>query len=67
MREYWTGQRETISLNVEPESFSVGNDGRICVKVHSVVRDLEGNIIHDGTVEHLYTFENGLVKKMEIR
>ena len=67
VREYWTRQWETLDPHVEPIDFRVENDGRVCVTVHAVVRDLDGNIIHDGTVEHLYSFENGLVKRMDIR
>ncbi len=67
VREFWTRQWETVYPRVEPESFKTETDGRINVTVHAVVRDLEGNIVHDGTVEHLYSFENGLVKSMEIR
>ena len=42
-------------------------DGRIAVHVHQVVRDLEGNIISDGMVDHVYRIEDGLIKSMEIR
>ena len=67
VREYWARQWETLDPNVEPVDFTPENDGRICVTVHSVVRDSEGDVIFDGAVEHLYTFENGLVRRMEIR
>jgi len=67
VREYWTQQWKTINPRVEPESFETETDGRINVKVKSVVRDLDGNVIHDGAVEHLYSFENNSVKRMEIR
>jgi hypothetical protein len=31
------------------------------------VRDLEGNVVVDGMVEHVYLIEDGLIKSMEIR
>ena len=67
VREYWTRQWEAINSRVEPMNFGVENDGRICVTVHAIVRDLAENIVHDSAVEHLYSFENNLVKRMEIR
>jgi len=41
--------------------------GRIAVHVHQVVRDLGGNVISEGMVEHVYLIEDGLIKSMEIR
>jgi len=41
--------------------------GRIAVHVHQVVRDLGGNVISEGMVEHVYLIEDGLIQSMEIR
>ena len=65
IRAYWTRQWKAIDPHVEPISFSTGVDGRTIVKVHQVVRDLEGKVVADGIVEHVYTFEDGFVIKME--
>ena len=35
--------------------------------VHQVVRELAGTVLKDATVEHVYTFEDGLIKAREIR
>jgi hypothetical protein len=67
VRDYWMRQWSVIDPHVEPTGFSTDETGRTVVEVHQVVRDLEGNIISDGTVEHIYLIENGLVKSMEIR
>jgi hypothetical protein len=32
-----------------------------------VVRDLQGELLSDGRVRHVYTFRDGLVAHMEIR
>jgi len=56
-----------IDPTVTPERFVMESDGRIAVHVHQVVRDLEGNVILDGMVEHVYRIEDGLIKSMEIR
>lgn len=67
VREYWTRQWETLNPCVEPVNFTAEAGGRIAVTVKSVVHDLYGTIVFDGIVKHIYSFENGLVKSMEIR
>ena len=65
VREYWTNQFESIDSHVDPESFTEAGD-RVAVTVHQVVRDLDGNVMSDGTVKHVYTFKDGLVARMDI-
>ncbi|WP_262497617.1 hypothetical protein [Flavobacterium pallidum] len=36
------------------------------MKVHQNVKDLQGNVLFDGVVKHIYTFEDGLLKTMDI-
>ncbi len=36
------------------------------VDVHQVVCDLDGNVIVDQRVQHVYAIEHGLIKRMEI-
>jgi ketosteroid isomerase-like protein len=67
VREYWTRQFTMIDSHVEPERLTPGADGRITVDVHQVVRDLDGNVVSDGHVQHVYSFRDGLVAHMEIR
>jgi ketosteroid isomerase-like protein len=62
---YWTRQFGLIDSHVEPERFERDGD-RIVVDVHQVVRDLEGAVLSDGRVRHVYTFRDGLVERMEI-
>jgi len=66
VRDYWTRQFTMIDSHVVPERVEVGDDGRVTVDVHQVVRDLDGNIVSDGHVQHVYTFEDGLIAHMEI-
>jgi hypothetical protein len=65
--DYWTRQFKLIDSHVEPRAMTAESDGRIKVDVHQVVRDLNGKVVSDGEVEHVYTFRNGLVAHMEIR
>ena len=66
VRAYWTRQFEAIDGRVEPTGFSVGEDGRISVAVHQVVRELDGAVLADHTVTHVYAFRDGLVERMDV-
>ena len=67
VREYWTRQWAQIDPHVEPVGFSRGSDGEVIVKVHAVVRDLEGKLLQDQMVGHVFRFEGGLVTRFDIR
>lgn len=67
VRKYWTRQWTVIDPTVTPEGFVVEDDGRIAVRVHQVIRDLQGKVISDGMVEHVYLMVDDLIKSMEIR
>jgi ketosteroid isomerase-like protein len=66
VRAYWTRQFGLIDSHVEPDGFDVDADGRIAVEVHQVVRNLDGAVLSDGRVRHVYTFRDGLVARMDI-
>ena len=67
VRAYWTRQFGMIDSHVEPLGSESDADGRVVVDVHQVVRDLDGELLSDGLVQHVYTFRDGLVTHMEIR
>jgi hypothetical protein len=67
VRQYWTRQWAMVNPRVEPVGFKRGEDGRVVVSVHQVVRDLEGKLLMDRMVEHLYAMERGLIQRMDIR
>lgn len=66
VRAYWTRQFGMIDSRVEPRAMTAEED-RVVVDVHQVVRDLEGNPVSEGDVQHVYSFRDGLVSRMEIR
>ena len=66
VRDYWTRQWAEIDSSVEPVGFSETPDGRIAVEVHQLVKDLDGKVLSEGTVTHVYTFDEGLVTRMDI-
>ena len=44
---------------VEPTAFSTGADGETIVEVHQTVRDLQGAVLVDQMVGHIFRIENG--------
>jgi len=67
VRRYWTRQWGILDPHVEPVSIEDAEAGRSVVRVHQVVRDLTGNLVVDQFVEHVYTFRDGLIERMDIR
>jgi len=67
VRNYWTRQWKILDPHVEPIHFDEEADGRINVTVHQVVHDVEGKLLIDQIIHHVYTFEDDLVKSMEIK
>jgi hypothetical protein len=67
VRQYWTRQWGMINPHVDPVKLTPDGSGRIVVEVHQVVRDLSGKILVDRMVQHIYSFEDGLIRSMEIR
>ena len=66
VREYWKRQFQTIDPRVDPQMISEDEQGRFVVDVHQVVRDLDGGVIADQHVQHVYTVSTGLIARMDI-
>lgn len=66
VRAYWTRQWIMIDPRVEPRCVTETDDGRMVVAVHQLIRDLDGNVLSEGEVRHIYTIENGLIARMDI-
>ena len=67
VRDYWTRQWAMIDPRVEPVGFSIGVDGTTDVEVHQIVRDLEGNVLFDKMVGHIFRIEDGRIRRFDIR
>jgi hypothetical protein len=67
VRSYWTRQWAIIDPHVEPVRFSNGPDGETIVEVHQIVHDLDGNLLADKMVGHVFRVENQLVTRFDIR
>jgi len=66
IKQYWTRQWKEINPNVEPIWFTERENGSLEVEVHQKVKDLKGDSVFDGTVKHIYTFQDGFIKTMDI-
>jgi hypothetical protein len=67
VRSYWIRQWAMVDPHVEPLEFSKGLEGEIVIEVHQVVRDLNGNLLADKRVGHVFRIEEGLVRRFDIR
>ena len=67
VRDYWTQQWTMIAPQVEPVTVQIESDGRVDVEVRQVVHDLAGSLLMDEIVHHVYTFVDGLIRKMDIQ
>lgn len=65
VREYWRRQFEIFNPQLEILESKTDGD-KATVELRQIVRDLDGNVLDDKTVEHIFTFENGLIKIFEI-
>jgi hypothetical protein len=66
IREYWTRQWSEINPRGVPNGFTIRKNGSLQVIVLQNVKDLQGNLIFDGPVKHIYTFKDGLIQTMDI-
>ena len=66
VRDYWSRQWKELNPNVQPIGFIKLSTNVIEVNIQQVVRDINGTLLAEETVKHVYTFEDDLIKKMEI-
>jgi hypothetical protein len=66
VRDYWTRQWAEIDPTVEPSEIRELPDGRLAVDVHQTVRALDGTLLSEGDVRHIYRFARGLIARMDV-
>jgi ketosteroid isomerase-like protein len=66
VREYWTEQYKVIQVQLETLKFETDESDRDVVTVHQIVRDLQGNLLVDVTIQQIFTLEDGLIRLYEI-
>jgi hypothetical protein len=66
IRAYWTRQWGEFDPHVEPLAMSEEDGGKTRVRVHQLVRNLQGNVLSDSQVFHVFTMSNGLIAAMNL-
>ena len=66
IRAYWTRQWAEFDPHVEPIEVNDRGAGRTDVKVHQLVKSLNGDVLSDQTLVHVFTITNGLIERMDI-
>ena len=66
VREYWINQYKVIQVQLEILKFEIDENDRNVVTVHQIVRDLQGNLLADATIQQIFTIENSLISLYEI-
>ena len=66
VKEYWQRQWKEINPQVVPQSFRHIDPKHTEVVVKQTVKDLQGNLLADNLVKHVYTFRQNWVSEMRI-
>lgn len=63
---YWTRQWSEFDPHVEPLAIAEAEGGKIRVRVHQLVRSLQGDVLSDSEVLHVFTMKTGLIAAMDL-
>jgi hypothetical protein len=66
IRAYWTRQWGEFDPHVEPLVITEGDAGKVRVGVHQLVRSLQGDVLSDSKVLHVFTVNSGLIAAMDL-
>jgi hypothetical protein len=66
IRAYWSRQWREFDPHVEPFSVAVEQGGKIRVRVRQVVKSVDGDVLSDSEVLHVFTVNNGLIAAMDL-
>ncbi|HEY4357040.1 MAG TPA: nuclear transport factor 2 family protein [Acidobacteriaceae bacterium] len=67
IRAYWTRQWSQFDPHVEPVEIVDRGDGKTDVRVHQLVKSLDGDVLSDSEVWHTYTISDGLIDRMDLK
>lgn len=67
IRAYWTRQWNQFDPHVEPIEVIDRGEGKTDVRVHQLVKSLDGDVLSDSEVWHIYTISNGLIDRMDLK
>jgi hypothetical protein len=66
IRAYWTRQWGEFDPHVEPLAMTEEDGGKTRVRVHQLIKSLQGNILSDSEVLHVFTMNGGLISAMNL-
>ena len=66
IRAYWTRQWGEFDPHVEPVAITEDAGGKTRVRVHQVVKSLQGDVLSDSEVLHVFTVNSGLIAAMDL-
>jgi hypothetical protein len=66
VRAYWTRQWAEFDPHVEPLAITEGDGGKVRVRVHQLVKSLQGDVLSDSEVLHVFTMNTGLIAAMDL-
>jgi hypothetical protein len=66
IRAYWTRQWAEFDPHVEPLAMTEEDGGKTRVRVHQLVRSLQGEVLSDSEVFHVFTVNSGLIAAMDL-
>lgn len=66
IRAYWTRQWDEFDPHVEPLEITENGNGKVRVRVHQLVKSLQGNVLSDSEVLHAFTLNSGLIAAMDL-
>ena len=65
IRAYWTRQWAEFDPHVEPLAITEEDGGKVRVRVHQLVKSLQGELLSDSEVLHVFTMNSGLIAAMD--
>jgi hypothetical protein len=66
IRAYWTRQWGEFDPHVEPLEITESGNGKVRVRVHQLVKSLQGDVLSESEVLHVFTVNSGLIVAMNL-
>lgn len=66
IRAYWTRQWSEFDPKVEPLAIIAEDGGKIRVRARQLVKSLQGDVLSDSEVLHIFTMNSGLIAAMDL-
>ena len=66
IRAYWTRQWGQFDPHVEPLAMTEEAGGKTRVRVHQLFKSLQGDVLSDSEVLHVFTVNSGLIAAMDL-